>query len=326
SRRRTRTYSPSADERFDSPSDSENDESLDEFEMHRIKPHEKTGIVFDFSSERAARWATAINLPEGLYNSEEQDLFFRLAMRGFEPLVPQLWRHDFPTLPESLYPPTSGPSFRPLFQVRRSSNLYATKALANLFNVGGRVRDCDILGQRPEKVIKAAIKQYFRWALFDADLHTTDDSIPVYAVYAQRKGETTLQAVRRLNRRLRYLTAKYHEALGLTQGPTQTEEPEPQEQIHDSIETPRSFPLLMGFIICGPIVAIVTHSTDPQEAEASFDGKFISQFDLSERGQDVWNSLAIAIAVMHTRRTMIGLAEKGLGGFTFFDTAQPASD
>ncbi|RAH40375.1 uncharacterized protein BO95DRAFT_447912 [Aspergillus brunneoviolaceus CBS 621.78] len=310
--------------------------------MYRIKPQEKTGIVFDFSSERAARWATAINLPEGLYNSEEQDLFFRLAMRGFEPLVPQLWRHDFPTLPESLYPPTSAPSFRPLFQVRRSSNLYATKALANLFNVGGRVRDCDILGQRPEKVIKAAIKQYFRWALFDADLHTTDDSIPVYAVYAQRKGETTLQAVRRLNRRLRYLTSKYHKALGLTQGPTQTEapvqtedqdpmqiaepEPEPQEQIHDSIETPRSFPLLMGFIICGPIVAIVTHSTDPQEAEASFDGKFISQFDLSERGQDVWNSLAIAIAVMHTRRTMIGLAEKGLGGFTFFDTAQPASD
>ncbi|PYI26362.1 hypothetical protein BP00DRAFT_382093, partial [Aspergillus indologenus CBS 114.80] len=290
--------------------------------MHRIKPHEKTGIVFDFSSERAARWATAINLPEGLYNHEEQDLFFRLAMRGFEPLVPQLWRHDFPTLPESLYPPTSGPSFRPLFQVRRSSNLYATKALANLFNVGGRVRDCDILGQRPEKVIKAAIKQYFRWALFDADLHTTEDSIPVYAIYAQKEGETTLQAVQRLNRRLRYLTLKYHEALGMAQeGPMQDGEPTPTGD-----PTPRSFPLLMGFIICGPIVAIVTHSTDPQEAEASFDGKFISQFDLSERGQDVWNSLAIAIAVMHTRRTMIRLAEQGLGGFTFYDTAQPASD
>ncbi|PYH44563.1 uncharacterized protein BP01DRAFT_275085, partial [Aspergillus saccharolyticus JOP 1030-1] len=272
------------------------DESLDDFEMHRMKPTEKTGIVFDFSSERAKRWASAINLPEGLYNAEEQDLFFRLAMRGFEPLVPQIWRHDFPTLPESLYPPPSGPSFRPLFQVRRSSNLYATKALANLFSVGGRVRDCDILRQRPERMIKDAIKKYFRWALFDADIYTTKDSIPVHAVYAQKKGETTLDAVRRLNRRLRALTDRYHEP---------------------SIEgsSARKFPLLMGFIICGPIVAIVTHSTDPAEAETSFDGKFISQFDLSERGQDVWNSLAIAIAVMHARRTMIRLAEEGVGGF-----------
>ncbi|RAL13984.1 uncharacterized protein BO97DRAFT_341484 [Aspergillus homomorphus CBS 101889] len=310
SRRKTRHYSPSDDEVYSSPSDDANgDESLDEYDMPRIKPNEKTGIVFDFSSERAKRWASAINLPGGLYNGEEQDLFFRLAMRGFEPLVPKDWRHDFPTLPESLYPPTSGPSFRPLFQVRRSSNLYATKALANLFSVGGRVRDCDIVRKRPEKLIKDAIKKYFRWAMFDADLHTTESKIPVHAIYAQKKGETTLQAVRRLNRRLRFLTSQYQKAFGLSE-----------------TQTSRHFPLLIGFIICGPIVAIVTHTTDPQEIETSFDGKFISQFDLSERGQDVWNSLAIAIAVMHARRTMIGLAEEGLGGFTFCETAQPASD
>lgn len=64
------------------------------------KSEKKT--AYDFSLERARRWAAAVSLP-GTWNRAEKELFFRLAMRGFEPLLPQHWRHDFSTLPETLF-------------------------------------------------------------------------------------------------------------------------------------------------------------------------------------------------------------------------------
>lgn len=65
-----------------------------------FKSEKKT--AYDFSLERARRWAAAVSLP-GTWSRAEKELFFRLAMRGFEPLLPQHWRHDFSTLPETLF-------------------------------------------------------------------------------------------------------------------------------------------------------------------------------------------------------------------------------
>ncbi|KAL3264471.1 hypothetical protein ABHI18_000686 [Aspergillus niger] len=277
----------------------------EEYQDRPIHHTEKTGIVFDFSVERAKRWASAINVPKGLFNEEEKDLFFRLAMRGFEPVVPRSWRYDFPTLPESLYPRSSEASGKPIIDVTRSSNLYAIKALTSLFAVGGRVRDCDILHQQPEPLIKQAIQKYIHWALFDVELDTMQDALPVHVIYAQKKDEKTIKAVRKMNTKLQKLTRRHQEELGVTiiNAPDKKE-----AKILEDIK----FPLLTGFIICGPIVAILTHSTDPREiGNGEEDGRFISQFDLSERGQDVWNSLAIAITVMHVRRTMLSLAHQG---------------
>ncbi|PWY95859.1 hypothetical protein BO94DRAFT_482777 [Aspergillus sclerotioniger CBS 115572] len=284
----------------------------EEYQDRPIRHNETTGIVFDFSVERAKRWASAINVPEGLYNSEEKDLFFRLAMRGFEPVLPKIWRHDFPTLPESLYPRGAEPNSTPIIDVTRSSNSYATKALSNLFAVGGRVRDCEILRQRAEPLIKQAIKNYIRWALFDANLHTAKGAVPVHVIYDQKKGESTLKAVHNMNRKLRNLVRRHHEALGVTTDAHLKSE----SSEHEQQPTPAKFPLLIGFTICGPIVAILTHSTDPQEiGDGEVQGRFMGQFDLSERGQDVWNSLAIAITVVSVCRTMLSLAQEGKRGY-----------
>ncbi|PWY74083.1 hypothetical protein BO83DRAFT_416943 [Aspergillus eucalypticola CBS 122712] len=290
------------------PADFTEDDN-EEYQDRPIHHTEKTGIVFDFSVERAKRWASAINVPKGLFNEEEKDLFFRLAMRGFEPVVPRSWRYDFPTLPESLYPRSSEETDKPIIDVTRSSNLYAIKALTSLFAVGGRVRDCDILHQQPEPLIRQAIQKYISWALFDVNLHTMKDALPVHVIYAQKKHEKTITAVRKMNARLQKLTRQHQEDLGVADN-TYTE-----KKMAEILENTK-FPLLTGFIICGPIVAILTHSTDPREiGNGQEDGRFISQFDLSERGQDVWNSLAIAITVMHVRRTMLMLAHQGKGSY-----------
>lgn len=56
-----------------------------------------------FDLEKAKRWAHAVKLPLGQWADAECDLYFRLAMRGFEPLIPSNWKSDFSTLPESLF-------------------------------------------------------------------------------------------------------------------------------------------------------------------------------------------------------------------------------
>lgn len=80
-------------------------------------------VAFSLSIEKSRCWADAIDIPEGLYNEEEKDLFFRLAMRGFEPLIPEQWRPDFPTLPYTLFSHAEGDS-GPLIHTFKSSKTY----------------------------------------------------------------------------------------------------------------------------------------------------------------------------------------------------------
>lgn len=72
------------------------------YEQKSTRKHDKDDS-YDFSIERAKRWADAVKLPKGQWAEAEKDLFFRLAMRGFEPLLPSNWHLDFPTLPDSLF-------------------------------------------------------------------------------------------------------------------------------------------------------------------------------------------------------------------------------
>ncbi|KAB8235084.1 uncharacterized protein BDW43DRAFT_309465 [Aspergillus alliaceus] len=292
------------------------DEEVFDDPTFRVLHVEKSTVVFKLSVEKAKRWAGAINIPGGLYNEEEKDLFFRLAMRGFEPLIPEHWQLDFPTLPDTLFSDTEGDA-EPLIQAFRSSKTHAIKSLANLFSLGGRVRDCRVLKRRPEVITKTSIKRYIRWALCDVGLDTNSKTIPVYAVYAQKKGETTLDAVKKLNRRLQLLANRYRKALSAT-APDEDHSSirlQPNRKDDDCSAPLLNCPLLIGFIICGPILAILTLGTDPSSTTDDTDSKFISQFDLEDTGHDVWNSLAIAIAVMKIRKSMLHLADRGLGGF-----------
>lgn len=211
-----------------------------------------------------------------------------------------------------------------------------------MFSLGGHVRDCNILKSSPEVKIKRAIKKYIRWALHDADLQVEPGAIPVHAIHAQKRGETIVAAVTRLNLRLVSLSKRYHDALGVSRSEKRNTtshgalqdpivEIKQEPNINTSPNPLRKFPLLVGFVICGPIVAILTLNTDPlsprDRGEGTTSSKFISQFDVGEPGQDVWTSLAVAITVIHIRQTMIELASDGEGGFyRFKGTLHPDSD
>ena len=67
------------------------------------------------------------------------------------------------------------------------------------------------------------------------------------------------------------------------------------------------------------MLVMLTMNSDPQDRKAGGGGgKLISQFDLGERGQDVWNSLAIAIMAMYIRSTMMRIKEGAQRGFWTF--------
>ncbi|EYE94048.1 uncharacterized protein EURHEDRAFT_539727 [Aspergillus ruber CBS 135680] len=271
----------------------------DEFDDERgVSKNETKGVVYDFSLERAKRWAAAVSLPENAWSEAEKELFFRLAMRGFEPLMPRHWQHDFSTLPDTMFS-LPEEEIVPIIRAFKHSDFHAIKSLLGLFSLSGQVRDCNILRTRPEDKIRKAIKKYVRWAMRDADIHEKPGTIPVYTIHSQKEGESVVSAVSKLNKRLGKLAKRYHNTLGI-------------------ITSRCNFPLLVGFVICGPIVAILTLNTDPLSPKGWGEGtgsKFISQFDVGERGQDVWTSLALAITIMHIRKTMIQLADGGMGGF-----------
>ena len=161
---------------------------------------------------------------------------------------------------------------------------------------------------KTEAVTKSAVRKYVRWALFDADLHCHSPRVmPVHTIYAQKTGESTIKALGKLNKRLQKLAKVYLDAAGLSQN------------------YEHAFPVLYGFFLCGPIVALLTMDSDPNKAAGMKEGarsRFVSQFDLSERGQDVWNSLAIAIMTMYIRKTMMKVKEEVKGGlWKFIDSA-----
>ncbi|PGH14145.1 hypothetical protein AJ79_03263 [Helicocarpus griseus UAMH5409] len=300
--------------------DSELSEDELVWKRHTLRKNDRKEVAFDFSMEKAKRWADAVKLPNGHWAEAEQDLFFRLAMRGFEPLVPSNWQLDFNTLPESLFSHPGGNA--PFIDSAKGQEFRAIKALSDLFDLGNQVRDRQFVRLRPEPVIHRTINRYIRWALHDSNLLNRPNVIPVHAVYSLKPAESTRHAVQTLNRRLVTLGNRYREAWRLmpsieasfTETSNRCSDNNNEAGQCSNSYASRSFPVLTGFLVCGPIVAVLTLDSDPKVhpvLDLNTPGKFISQFDFAEFGQDVWNAFAVAIAVIRMRKTMIQLEAEG---------------
>ncbi|KAL5051846.1 hypothetical protein BDW71DRAFT_202000 [Aspergillus fruticulosus] len=306
-RRRSATY-----EERNYETDSDDEDKDNEDDNYQIPDNERATVLFDFDRERDRRLANVTNIPDGRYTKQEKDLFLQLAMRGFEPLAPKHWQYDFPTLPDSLFPEEGKKQSEPIINISRSTTFYAIKSLNDLFSLSGRVRDCSIVEKDPEALIKQTINRYIRWALYDVNLEINRASMPIHVLHAQKKNESVQAALERLNRRLKKLALRHRKALAAS-----------------GVSNNNELPLLIGFLICGPVVALMTFDLNLMKGgleDDEIDGKFFSQFDFSERGQDVWNSLSIAIVVMHIRSTMVRLARSGYGGYVKSSGGSSASE
>jgi hypothetical protein len=206
------------------------------------------------------------------------------------------------------------------------------KHLNDLFSLSGRVRDRIFVRLRPEPNIKRHIRQYIFWALRDANLHNRPNAIPVHTIYAMKAGQSTRSALDGLNGRLISLARRYRRALCLTPDVDDSSSTEGSISITPRLEYKPgcTFPVLIGFLVCGPIVALTTLDSSPTSHPdlALATCRLMCYFDMGEAGQDVWNALTVAIAIMHVRKHMAKMEEEGRDEWLWMidDSVDPDTD
>ena len=280
--------------------------------------------------EEARRHAAAVTLPanSGIWSQTERELFFHMAYRGFEPLLPQNWMIDFDTLPISVFAHENSTD-PPLIQNTRDNQFRAGHALRRLFEAGHDARDRSHVspGVRRERKLEKSVKRYLYWALTDVGLRPTSKTnyVPVHVVVARKKGRSTLQTLEEVATKLQKLSDQLQRA----------------QNIHTSIETlttnstdadetrvaddDASTPSLIGLVMISSVLVVVTLSpfapatpeksneqmASPPLSDPSSQGsttvnpdrlRIIAELDFSQKDQDVWNALGVAIVAMQIRR------------------------
>ncbi|EXJ56140.1 hypothetical protein A1O7_09071 [Cladophialophora yegresii CBS 114405] len=280
--------------------------------------------------EEARRHVAAITLPanSGIWSQTERELFFHLAYRGFEPLLPQNWMIDFDTLPISVFAHENS-SDPALIQNLRDNQFRAGHALRRLFEAGQDARDRSHVspGVRRERVLEKSVKRYLYWALTDVGLRPRSKTqyIPVHVVAARRKGQSTLQTLEEVATKLQKLSERHQRAQNVqhsveTRGLNPADADETRVADDDS-----STPTLIGLVIISAVLVVVTLSPFAPPTPESLQGekasagpsdssgeggtsfnpdrlRIIAELDFSQKDQDVWNALGVAIAAMEIRR------------------------
>ncbi|EXJ84184.1 hypothetical protein A1O3_04851 [Capronia epimyces CBS 606.96] len=285
----------------------------------------------DHAMEEARRHAAAIRLPpnSGIWSQTEREVFFHLAYRGFEALLPENWMLDFDTLPISLFADANTADPVVIHNVR-DNQFRACHALRRLFEAGHDVRDRTHVspGSKRERILEQAVRRYLYWALTDVGLRPSSSSkyIPVHAVVTKRTGRSTLQTLEEIAIKLHGLSQRHHQAQGV----------HPSIEVYDQhtgdadetrLMTDNEFsPTLVGLVIISSVLAIVTLSpfsglapekstsqtvsppnsvSNPSTHATEFNPdrlRIIAEFDFSQKDQDVWNALGVAIVAMQIRK------------------------
>lgn len=271
--------------------------------------------------EAARRHAAAIQLPadSGTWSLAEQELFFCLAKRGFQPLLPQNWMIDFDTLPLSIFAHEDSID-PPLIQNMRDNQFRAAHALRRLLEAGHDVRDRTHVspGVRRERILERIVKRYLHWALTDVGLrpNSLSNFLPTHVIVTHRKGRSTFQTLEEMASKLHNLAERHRKTAKIYP----TIEPHESQLVFSSQPDPipdtGEIPTLFGLVLISSVLAIVTLSpfTAEKTVTASASGsqfsspavfndclRTIVDLDFSQKDQDVWNSLGVAIVAMQIR-------------------------
>jgi hypothetical protein len=271
--------------------------SLDSEGTFVISRGERNELINNLTRERAKRLLDRIDLPKAHELSpDERRTAHQLLTRGCMPAISRHWEKDFSTLPESLFFPDYDHEPEPnefefILQADKGTEFHAIRAFQELLKISGIVRDhCNILETSPEISIKRVIERYLRWALSDAHVRALPTTTPVYVIYCKKKRERAKAAFDQALKTLESLASTW------------------RDQIPASPK-PAVWPSVMGFVVCGPVLSVVTLNCDPEPQTETQGMRLLGQFDLSDLNNDVWNTLAVAISVMHVKRTMTKLAK-----------------
>ncbi|KAI1935153.1 hypothetical protein LOZ66_005459 [Ophidiomyces ophidiicola] len=285
----------------------------------QLRRLERYKFVAENDLEKAGMWTGPTSQPPGEWTDAERDLLSHLSMRGLEPLVPSSWERDFPTFPKALFSPCgareslieslSGHEFRGMDErafIDLVANMrIAIKALEALITLGPRSRDRQRFNLQPEPILRRILKSYIRWGLRDANLYKEPQKAPFHTIYTVKQFQSVKTAVRLVVDDLIALGDRHRRSWTMSQ--TDKNNSKYESPYDYNKHGKKNLPILTGFLICGCTLSVITLDLNPGNLNDAKSARFIAQFDFSEPDQDVWNSLAVAIAVVLMRNAMLRL-------------------
>ncbi|KAJ5932318.1 hypothetical protein N7516_006807 [Penicillium verrucosum] len=297
-KKKTKTKKKKADSDWSMSEPSDRDDESEEEYFIPAAERDDELLNNRLTRERAKRLLDAVELPQGHdLSPDEQRTAHQLLTRGCMPTIHRHWEKDFSTLPESLFfsgkddeTPRNESHF--VLENDKCSEFYAIRAFQEILKICGNVRDyCNILDIGPGIYIKKSIEKYLRWALSDAGVRVQPDTPPVHIIYCQNEDEEPKETFNKVARALEKLSNTWQSLLAT---------------LNDS---EAAWPALMGLVLCGPVLSVISLDTNPNPQTLTQGIKFLGHFDLSDFDNDVWNTLAVAIIVMHIKRTVAKLAK-----------------
>ena len=170
--------------------------------------------------------------------------------------------------------------------------------MSNLFDLGSLVRDAWHT-RAPKRTsayhIKRAVRKYTKWAMKDGGLDDMWSALPLFEIATWGRDVHSSEGEKRMAQKLSNLYARWQEALQIqADGARTSSVPE--------------VPTLYGVTASHTLMAFVSYAP-PTEENQTEQLRLIAMFDFGKEGFDVWNSLAVAIFVIHCRNRMTQLQE-----------------
>ena len=289
---------------------------VSEEEYSRTTPKRK--ILVSPTTEHFARGVSTEELRTQGWDDDHVVLVQKIAMRGFEPLMPQYWHFEYRFhMPDSLFATEETDDAAIICSVRQE-HLRATKALEKMFELGGWVRDRVFLKGRvrPEDQVRRTMNAYMKWAEEDARLDKKT-AIPLLAIETAPASVDANEIQERARRKLARLAARYREAFRVLQ----SIENSPGSRTSTQLSYP--VPTLYAIIASHTLIALTAYNP----GDAAPEVKSVAFFDMKDKDYDVWNAFALAIVVCHVRNVQMRIAEEtGLGLKSAQHESEPEDD
>ncbi|CAG8954617.1 hypothetical protein HYFRA_00004536 [Hymenoscyphus fraxineus] len=285
----------------------EEEESDDEAEEEEYEespepePEDPAQVAARAEEERLAREADLADRladieqvkADGYLHPDELWLYERLALRGFEPLLPHEWERDFRSLPYYLFHDTLSHKLdeKPIIGFTDRYLNHGAKYLQPLIEVGCSVA-YDYHNNSPSYIIERrvhrVIKQFNKVVELDGD-YFRRRILPVLTLIQTKPGQEAERLIKKITNQMTFLAKRHREYLGAIENENGDVKLDP---------TRRRPPLLYGIIIVRQLVIVLT--LDSSDPKANI--KTMKNFDLSEKTQSVWNGLGIAIVCTAARK------------------------
>ncbi|KAK1084373.1 hypothetical protein LTR33_002708 [Friedmanniomyces endolithicus] len=298
---------------FHYDSDIDNDSTLVVSEAEYASPVRRK--VINLPTEAFSRGVATEELQAEGWSDDHILLVQKLALRGFEPLLPRHWKWDFTYLPDALFEPPGedekafiGSAHNP---PDNSHHYRGMKALTKLMEMGGRVRDTFLSEGRmkPEPQTRKYVQEFLRWTNKDANLDLRF-AIPVLAFEVQPVGTPHVEIEENARRKMARLHEKYREAFRAE--PSIEASPSLRKSTSAENLVAHPIPQIYALVASHTLVALVAFRPDSPTPEQEV--RTVAFFDLRDKDYDVWNSLAMAIVACHVRDVRVKVAEEtGLG-------------